>query len=125
MFSLVYGTFRSTCLSPRVAAANDLRVKDFSAFLFIAFSVKRRARTRVRALGATSLLDKIFQDATTYFLMIFSSHLVLLFFLFLAPVSYFLNGLFPSAYDELHVGIESAPSCRVSHHPLTWKSAQI
>lgn len=115
MLSLVYGTFRSAFLGSCVTTTNHLCVEDTSAFLLIALSVKRRGSDR--APGVPSLIDKILQDATMYFLVIFSTHLLLILFEFFAPVSPFSNGLFPSTHDELHVETESAPPCGVSHPP--------
>ena len=69
----------------------------------------------MRAHGIPSLLDNIVQGATTYFLVIFTGHLLWIFFELLAPVSHRLTGLCSSTHDELHVGTDSTPSCEVSH----------
>jgi len=99
--------------STHVAAANLLFVKDTSAFLIVVYSAKNRRLSR--AIGVPSLLDKILQDATIYFLVIFTSHLLLIFFEFLAPVSDLSTGLFSSAHDEVHIGFDPTLSCEVSH----------
>jgi len=60
-------------------------VYDSLAFFIIVFSSKRRDPGR--AYGVPNLLDRIVKDATMYFLVIFTSHLLLIFFEFLAPES--------------------------------------
>ncbi|KAF9643927.1 hypothetical protein BDM02DRAFT_3191081 [Thelephora ganbajun] len=56
---------------------------DASAFLLVIYSARHRGHTR--AHGVPSLLDKIVQDATVYFLVIFGGHLLLIFFELFAP----------------------------------------
>jgi len=58
-------------------------VYDAVAFSIIVYSMKWRGVTR--AHGVPSLLDKIVRDATVYFVVIFTSHLLLLLFEFFAP----------------------------------------
>lgn len=41
----------------------------------------------MRARGAPSIFDRILQDATVYFLVIFTGHLLVIFFEVFAPVS--------------------------------------
>ena len=113
--SLVYGVFYSSSLCIPTAATNHLFVKDAVAFSIILYSMKWRGRTR--AHGVPSLLDKIVRDATMYFVVIFTSHLLLVFFEFFAPVSDFSICLFPSTSDEPHKGTDSTPSCEVCHRP--------
>ena len=57
---------------------------DFLAFLVIVYLV---VRSNVRKVPIPSLLKTIVQDATYYFMVIFTSHLVLVFFLAFASVS--------------------------------------
>jgi len=114
-FSLVYGVFCSSSFCIPIAATKCLFVKDAVAFSIIVYSMKWRGLTR--AQGVPSLLDKIVRDATMYFVVIFTSHLLLVFFEFFAPVSDFLTCLFFSTSDEPHKGTDSAPSCEVGHSP--------
>lgn len=74
-------------------------------------------RGLARARGVPSLLDRIVRDATKYFLVIFTSHLLLVFFELLAPVSDFPTGPIFAASDKPHEGENSATSCEVSHRP--------
>ena len=98
VLSLVYGVFCSSSIGIPIAATNHLFFKDIVAFSIIVYSTKWRGLTRAR--GVPSLLDKIVRDATIYFMVIFSSHLLLVFFEFLAPVSNFPACLFSSTSDE-------------------------
>ena len=68
-----------------VATANPFFVTDTAAFLIIVYSAKHRGL--MRAHGVPSLLDRIVEDATVYFLIMFTGQLLVLFFEFLAPVS--------------------------------------
>jgi hypothetical protein len=115
MLSLLYGTFCSPSLGIRIIGTNHFFVKDTSAFLIIVFSVKRRARGHT--FGVPSLLDRIVRDATMYFLVIFSSHLLLILFELFAPVSDFLADLVSSAHDGPRIGTDSTPSSEVCRHP--------
>jgi hypothetical protein len=90
-------------------------VKDTSAFLIVIYSA--RHRSFMRAHGVQSLLDTIVGDATVYFLLIFTGHLLVLLFEFLAPVSDHSANLCSSARDKLHIGNDSRSSSDVSHHP--------
>jgi len=56
---------------------------DFLAFLVIVYLV---VRSNVKKAPIPSLLKKIARDATSYFLFIFTSHLVLVMFLLFADV---------------------------------------
>ena len=75
-----YALFRCS-LSTRRSTS----IEDVSAFLIIVFSTKRRGRTLVAS--GPGLLDKILQDATAYFLVLFTGHLVFVFFELFASVS--------------------------------------
>ena len=107
--------YYTVCSVPRLGVSivtTDYRlVKDTTAFSIIVYSI--RWRGLARAHGVPSLLDKIARDATTYFMVIFTSHLLLVFFEFLAPVSDLPTCLFSSASD-LHKGINTTPSWEVS-----------
>lgn len=86
-------------------------VQDTLAFLIILYSVKWRGTTH----GVSSILNKIFRDATTYFIVIFTSHLLQVLFESFAPVSDFPTYLSSSAPDELHTANDSTASGEVSH----------
>jgi len=115
VLSLVYGVFCSLSLGIPIAATDHPFVKDAVAFSIIVYSMKWRGVTR--AHGVPSLLDKIVRDATVYFVVIFTSHLLLLLFEFFAPVSDIPTCLFFSNCDEPHKGAVSAPSCEVGLCP--------
>jgi hypothetical protein len=88
VLSLVYGTL--FLLSPVYPpTSNPFCIKDALALLIIVYSAKRRngGRGLARVGGVPSLLDKILQDATTYFLVLSTGHFFLLFFELFAPVS--------------------------------------
>lgn len=70
----------------------------------------------MRAHGMPSLLDNIVQGATVYFLVVFTGHLLVVFFELLAHVSDHLADLCSFAHDEPHVGTDSNSSWDVSHH---------
>jgi len=89
-------------------------VKDVSAFLIVVYSARHRSRMRAR--GVQSLLDTIVEDATVYFLLIFTGHILVILLEFFAPVSDDLADSRSSANDELHIGNNSKPSPIVSHH---------
>jgi len=75
-------------------------VYDLAAFLVIVYYSSKRGSER--ASGMPDLLDRIVRDATAYFLVIFSSHLWLIFFEFLT--SEYLQ-LLPSCANALLVPI--------------------
>ena len=112
--SLLYG-MSFPPLGIHIATTNPCFIKDSSAFLVIICSTSKH-RGLLRAHGITSLLDKIVQGATVYFLVIFTGHLLVIFFEFLAPVSDRPADLRYFAHGGLHVGTGSAPSCQVSYH---------
>ena len=111
VLSLVYGTSFPS-LSIHTTTANPFFIKDTSAFLIVVYSAKYRGL--MRAHGMPSLLDNIVQGATAYFLVIFTGHLLWIFFELLAPVSDRPADLYSSTHDELHIGTDSTPSCEVS-----------
>ena len=105
VLSLVYGThFPSTTAHPTVT--NPALVKDALALLIILYSAKRHSGGLSRIGGVPSLLDKIRQDATIYFLILSTGHLLLLFFQIFAPVSDHPVDSSPAAHDKVHRGID-------------------
>ena len=84
--SLAYGT-----LFPRftahTTASDPFLVKDALALLIIVYSAKHHDGGHARVGGMPRLLDKILQDATIYFLVLSTGHLLFLFFKVFAPVS--------------------------------------
>ena len=118
VLSLVYGTFLpfSTAHPP---TSNPFRVKDALALLIIIYSAKRYGDL-TRVGGVPSLLDKIRQDATVYFLVVSTGHLVFLFFQIFAPVSDHHVDLCFAAHDKrahrigLNVFLESKSPSKLS-----------
>ena len=86
VLSLAYGTpLLSSITHPTVS--NPV-VEDALALVIIVYSAKRHdglGLTRVG--GVPNLLDKVRQDATTYFLLLSTGHILFLFFEIFAPVS--------------------------------------
>ena len=82
VLSLAYGTFflLSTVRAP---TSNSFLVKDALALLIIVYSAKRHAH----AGGVPRLFNKIFRDATTYFLVLSTGHILIVFCDFFTPVS--------------------------------------
>ena len=62
-------------------------VEDALAMFIIVYSAKRLDGGLARVVGMPSLLDKILQDATTYFLILSTGHILCFFFEIFAPVS--------------------------------------
>ena len=95
VLTIVYGTFFSTVWlldfddEPFVA-------QDSWAFLVIIYSARNRGV--MRAHGMPSLLDNIVRDATIYFLVLFTVHLLVVFFELLAPVSDHWIDSYPSVH---------------------------
>jgi len=87
---------------------------DFLAFSLIIFLA---AKSEVSRLGVPNILRTIAEDATRYFLVIFSSHFVLEMTLSLARVSATAVPLPPAANDIqcMCLGIHPTPSGYVSH----------
>ena len=93
VLSLTYGMF----LPPPTAclpAPNHFLAKDTLALLIIIYSAKRH-RDLTGGGGVPNLLKKIRQDATTYFLVLSTGHLLFLFFQIFAPVSDYPVNLLP------------------------------
>ena len=88
-------------------------VEDILAFLIVVYTAKRQRVMRLD--GMPSLLDNIVEGATTYFLVIFTGHLLLILFELFAPVSTRLLSMCSFAYYKLHIGPDSASSSGVSH----------
>ena len=70
----------------------------------------------MRAHGVKTLLDTIVEDATVYFLLIFTGHLLTVFLEFFASVSNHPTNLCSSTHDKLYVGNSATPPREVSHH---------
>ena len=85
------------------------------ALLFIVYTAKRY-RDLTRGSGIPSLLEKILQDATTYFLVVFTGHVLFLFFEIFAPVSDTVN-MRSAAHDKLRTGFNETSSWGVSPGP--------
>jgi hypothetical protein len=73
------------------------------ALFIIAYSAKRHAGG---IGGVPSLLKKILQDATMYFLVLSTSHLVFVFSEIFAPVSDHPAGLLSAAHHEPHIDFD-------------------
>ena len=101
--SLAYGTLvpSSTTHTP---TSDSFLAKDALALLIIVYSAKHRDEGHARVDGAPRLLDKILQDATAYFLVLFTGHLLLLFFELFVPVSDHPVDLCSTVHNKLHIG---------------------
>ena len=88
------------------------------ALLFIVYTAKRY-RVLTRGGGIPSLLDKIRQDATTYFLVLSTGNTLFLFFEVFAPVSDIFN-MCSTANGMLHTGSDETSSSGVSPGPSYW-----
>ena len=97
--SLVYGTFFPSSTA-RILAFNPFSLKDTLALFTIVYSVKRHDGGLTRVGGVPNLLGKILQDATTYFLVLFTGHLLFVFFEAFAPVSDGLVDLCSITHDK-------------------------
>ena len=84
--SFVYGAFFPSSTA-HTLVSDPFSVKDTMALLIIVYFAKRRYGGLARVSGVPSLLYKILQDATTYFLVLSTGHLLLLFFEVFPPVS--------------------------------------
>ena len=102
----------SPVLSTQVAVAQHPFVKDMSAFLIVVYTA--RGRGPAHSSGVPTIFDNIVQGATTYFLVIFTGHLLVIFFELLAPVSNLSTDEFCSTHRELHVGTDPTPPGKVS-----------
>ena len=96
--SLVYGTFFLRLSTAHAPASDSFLVKDALALLIVVYSAKSGG---ARVYGMPSLLNKILQDATTYFLVLSTGHLLLLFFEVFAPVNDRPVDLCSTAHDQL------------------------
>ena len=100
--SLSYGTLFPLSTA-HTLASDPFLVKDALALLIIVYSAKHHDGGRARVDGMPSLLDKILQDATVYFLVLSTGHLLLLFFEVFASVSDHPVGLCFAAHERLHI----------------------
>ena len=105
VLSLVYGTFflLSTAHPP---GSNPLLVKDSLALLVIVYYPKHHDGGLSRVGSVPSLLDKIRQDATIYFLILSTGHIIFLFFELLAPVSNRPVDLRSTTHDKPHTALD-------------------
>ena len=103
--SLAYGTL-SPSSTAHTSASDPFLVKDALALLIIVYSAKQHDGCRTRVDGMPRLLDKILQDATTYFLVLSTGHLLLLFLEVFASVSDRPIDWCSTAHDELHLGCD-------------------
>ena len=122
VLSLAYGTFflLPTSSSP---TPNTFCIKDVLALVIIAYSAKRRARGLAHVGGVPNLLDKILRDATTYFLVLTTGHILFLFFEVFAHVSDPVN-LCSTAHDKLHTGSNESSSRVVSRRLKCWNEVK-
>ena len=100
MLSLVYGTFFPLC-TDRTLASDPFSVEDSLALLIIVYSAKRHEGGLARVGGMPSLLEKIRQDATMYFLVLSTGHLLLVLFEVFAPVSSYPVDLGSITHDKI------------------------
>ena len=98
--SLAYGALVPSFTTHTPASDSSL-VKDALALLIIVYSANHHDGGRARVDGIPRLLDKILHDATVYFLVLSTGHLILLFFKVFAPVSDRPVDLGSAAYDKL------------------------
>ena len=96
--SLAYGML-FLLSTVRFPTSNPFWVKDSLVLLTIVYYAKRYGGL-TRDGGVPSLLEKILQDATTYFLFLSTAHLLFVFFQIFAPVSDHRVGLRPAAHDN-------------------------
>ena len=101
--SLAYGTL-SPSSTAHTPASNFFLVIDFFALLTIVYSAKHHDGGRARVDGMPRFFDKILQDATTYFLVLSTGHVLLLFLVVFAPVSDHSVDSCSAAHDKLHIG---------------------
>ena len=103
--SLAYGTLflSSTTHTP---ASDPFLTKDALALLIIIYSAKHHDGGRACIDGVPRLLDNILQDATVYFLVISTGHLLLLFFQIFAPVSDHPVNSCSTAHHKLYIDFD-------------------
>ena len=87
-----------------VATTDPFLNEDTSAFIIVVHSA--RDRGGMRAKGVPSLLDRIVEDATMYFLIIFISQIFVISFEIFAPVSDHPVVSRSSVNDKRYVGID-------------------
>ena len=80
-------------------------------------SAKHHAGDLARVGGVPSLLKKICQDATAYFLILSTGHLLFLCFEIFTPVSDRRADSLSAAYDKPHADFDETYSWRVSRRP--------
>ena len=97
--AIAYGASRKP-LTVHIAAANSF-IQDTFAFVVIVYSARGLSRTR--SAGVPSLLGNIVENATSYFLIIFTNHLVVILFELFAHVST-IQPTCPPTHSELHTG---------------------
>ena len=105
VLSLVYGTFFLLSTAPP-PGSNPLLIKDSLALLIIVYYPKHRDGGLSRVGGVPSLLDKIRQDATIYFLILSTGHAIFLFFELFAPVGNRPVDLRSTAHDKPHIALD-------------------
>lgn len=86
LFLIWFLTRLSSPLSRVYEKRRPIPFTDLLAFLIVVW-VGRKGRGSARYRIPT-ILDKIVRDATVYFLVLFTSHLVVEFFIIFAPVSH-------------------------------------
>ena len=89
--------------------------EDMVAFLLIVYSA--RFRGLGRTYGGPSLLDRILQDATLYFLAIFTSQLLVVLFELFAPVSGRSADMCSSAHNGPYPEADPTSSRKVRPYP--------
>ena len=94
--SLLYGVFCPSTHRPR-GIEQSLFLEDSSAFFVVVYSA--RERRLVHASRVPTLLDNIVQGATYYFLVICTSHILLILYEVFASVSDLLTDSFSSTHD--------------------------
>ena len=122
VLSLAYGAFLQLPTT-HAPAVNSFLFKDTMALLIIVYSAKRH-RDLTCDGGVPNLLNKIRQDATAYFLVLSTGHLIFLFFQIFAPVSDHCVGLRSAAHDKLHIAFDQTGSCAVSRRPSYRRRAE-
>ena len=81
-------------------------VKDALALFIIVYSAKRHCGGITSVGGVPSLLDKVRQGATVYFLILSTGHILFLLFQIFAPVSDRAADPRSVTHDELHIGFD-------------------
>ena len=115
VLSLAYGTF-FVLSAVHPPTPDTFCVKDVLALVIIVYSAKRHAGGSALVDGVPSLLEKILQDATTYFLFLTTGHVLFLSFEVFAPVSNPVD-LHSTTHDKSHTGSDENSSWVVSRYP--------